>query len=237
MSIDIEKIWQESSWTVQARKLVEGLNKFPKNSKINLFLRHSHRIESNEVEDMLYLSLTRKGQEAAKRFGELLPKDRPLQLFFSISPRCRETAEEILRGFESASGSGKLKGSIRFLYSAGGKYHYFTDQVLKNPGYKFIEKWASGAFPEDKITPLAKYSTRTASVIKRKLDRAPPRCLNIYVTHDSFLVGLRTSWFSLTTKAWPSYLGGFAFCLHDNTAYLLDIDETTFQEIRFSIIY
>lgn len=40
---DTKKIWEESNWTYQVRQIIVGINKFPKDSKMILIIRHSHR--------------------------------------------------------------------------------------------------------------------------------------------------------------------------------------------------
>ena len=95
MKKDIQTIWRETDWSFQARRLIQGLNKFPHNAKIVLFLRHSHRKDSNDVTELENLGLTELGSEVAKIFGSSLPKQRLLRISRSPSPRCMETAEKI----------------------------------------------------------------------------------------------------------------------------------------------
>ena len=83
---DYKTIWREADWTFQARNIVQGLKQFPQNAKIVLFLRHSHRKESNNAKELDRLGLTEIGCEIAKIFGKSLPKERPLRLFHSPSP-------------------------------------------------------------------------------------------------------------------------------------------------------
>ena len=44
--MDTEKIWKEGEWTNEASQIIDGLKKFPDNSKIILILRHSHQNET-----------------------------------------------------------------------------------------------------------------------------------------------------------------------------------------------
>lgn len=55
---DIEKMWEESNWTYQARQIIVGINEFPKNSKIILIIRHSHRKVSRNIKELSKLGLT-----------------------------------------------------------------------------------------------------------------------------------------------------------------------------------
>ena len=95
-----EKIWEENTWTNQARNVIEGLNKFPSRSKIIILMRHSQRYEPKLVNlndlKVANMELTPLGQEIAEKFGERLPIERIIRLFHSLSNRCKETAEKIL---------------------------------------------------------------------------------------------------------------------------------------------
>jgi len=136
---DTKKIWEESNWTYQARQTIVGINEFPKNSKIILIIRHSHRKESRNIKELSKLGLTSQGHQIAKKFGESLPKKRSIRLFFSISSRCRETAEDILTGFQKKSGKGELKGPFTPLYNMGSSGDFITSQAFKYPGNQFLE--------------------------------------------------------------------------------------------------
>ena len=57
--MDTEKIWKEGEWTNEARQILDGLKKFPNNSKVILLLRHSHRNELNGLEGAQKLKLLR----------------------------------------------------------------------------------------------------------------------------------------------------------------------------------
>ena len=79
--MDIDKIWKEGDWPTEARQLINGLKKFPEDSKIILILRHSQRDEPKEIEKLLSLRLTPAGHAIAKKFGENLPNNRTIRLF------------------------------------------------------------------------------------------------------------------------------------------------------------
>ena len=78
--MDIEETWRNDDWTEQARQIITGLKEFPESSKIILILRHSHRNEPKETDKLYKLRLTHLGHEIAKKFGEHLPKNRPIRL-------------------------------------------------------------------------------------------------------------------------------------------------------------
>ncbi|MFX0012861.1 MAG: hypothetical protein ACFE9R_21305, partial [Candidatus Hermodarchaeota archaeon] len=70
---DVEKIWNEDDWTKTARDLTRAIENFPKDSKIILILRHSHRNEPSGSEKLYKLRLTPLGHDIAKKFGKELP--------------------------------------------------------------------------------------------------------------------------------------------------------------------
>ncbi|GAH10567.1 unnamed protein product, partial [marine sediment metagenome] len=67
------ELWKEHPWTKQASNIVEGMDKFPTNSKVNIILRHSQRYEPRLVDEKdlkgANMELTPLGQEVAKIFG------------------------------------------------------------------------------------------------------------------------------------------------------------------------
>ena len=221
--MDIEKIWKESKWTTQARRIIDELKKFPENSKIILILRHSQRDEPQNFEGLLKLRLTPEGHAIARKFGQKLPKDRPIRLYHSIVWRCQETAEDILSGFENIDGKGKMKGIFTPLFNLETSRDFFPNQLKTFNGYQFFYRWVAGLYPPDEITPLNKFSQKAAELILREFERAPERNIDIHVTHDFFVIALKFGWFGIPPdKKWVSYLGGFAFTFVDNNILLLD---------------
>jgi len=234
MKEDIENIWKESEWTLQAWQLIDGIKRFSENSPIFLILRHSHRIDSNDMKVMANLGLTTKGRKIARIFGCNLPINRFIRLYYSIVPRCQETAEEILKGFESNGGKGTLIGPFEPLYNIGNNSAFVMKQAFKYPGPQFINRWAAGLFPPDSITPFIKYCKNSAKDIWSRDKNISSNDINIYVTHDLILMALRLGWFGISPNTdWVSYLGGFAFILQRNKIKLLDKDKILELEMPY----
>ena len=103
---DFENLWSNSDWTQEARSLIEGINKVANESKLIMFLRHSHRESIGNLEEMANLGLTEEGKEVAKIFGSKLPAKKTLDLYYSAIARCKETAECILEGYKQLGGKG-----------------------------------------------------------------------------------------------------------------------------------
>lgn len=218
-----EKIWQEGNWTQLAKDILEGLSHFPDDSKIIIVLRHSHRKHSGDAEKLSQLALTPLGHEIAYIFGKSLPNNRPIRLYHSIVHRCVETAENILKGFEESGGKGKIIGPLEALYSIGTDPYFIINKAIQHAGKKFLNHWAAGLYPPDKITPLLEYSRASAEDIWNLLKNAPDRGIDIHITHDLSIMGFRLGWFGLSTHDWwVPFLGGFAFSFQENEILLLD---------------
>lgn len=221
--MDVEKVWQEAEWTSQARGIIQAIKKFPETTKIIVLLRHSHRDEPNELEEMYRLRLTTQGHEIAKKFGSLLPIKRHIHLFHSIVWRCQETAEDIAAGFSEVGGIPEIKGNLLVLHHAGAAPNFFINIFKKGPPIQFIYRWVVGYYSPELIMPFQEYCQKAADHIWNETKLAPEKSLNIYITHDLFILALRFGWFSLPPdNNWIPFLGGFAFGLDENKFKLYD---------------
>ncbi|MHA2392136.1 MAG: hypothetical protein ACXAEX_09195 [Promethearchaeota archaeon] len=230
--MNVEKIWEEAEWVSHARTIISNLNKFPENSKIIMVLRHSHRNEPTIMEKVHKLRLTPQGHAIAKKFGENLPKSRPIRLFHSIIWRCQETAENIHTGFTSIGGKSEIKGNLAPLYEIGIDNRSFLDQLKYRHFSEILLRWAAGFYLPEEWTPFIQYSQNAARLIWNQLDDAPDNGIDIQVTHDWHLMTLRFGWFGLPPdKRWVHFNGGFAFRFEDDHILLLDYGELKKIEI------
>ena len=224
--MDTEKIWNESDWTDQARHLIKGLKQFPEESKIILVLRHSHRDEPEGLKGAQKLRLTPQGHAIAKKFGENLPKYRPMALFHSIIWRCEETANDIHEGFENIGGTSEIKGTLLPLQTVGMKSEDFFFSEFKNvPFFDIFYRWVVGFYSPDVWTPFMEYCQSTANVILDQVIDSPENGLNIFVSHDFNTMFFRFGWFGLRPEKWVKFLGGFAFAIEEDQTLLLDYGE------------
>ena len=224
--MDVEKIWNEGEWTRMARDMTRAIQDFPKDSRIILILRHSHRNEPTDSEKLYKLRLTPLGHEIAKKFGNELPPSRSIRIFHSVVWRCQETAEDILEGFEKVSGVGEIKGHLEILYNIGASPNFF-DRLFKEEDpfdpTRFLHLWAVSYFSPDEIKPFQEYSKKAAEIIWNTLKNAPKNALDIHVSHDLFIIALRYGWFGLPPPTeWIPFLGGFAFSIHNNILNVFD---------------
>ena len=224
--MNIEEIWEQADWASQARNIITTLNQFPKDSKIILVLRHSHRNEPKPLENVNKLRLTPQGHAIAEKFGEGLPISRTIRLFHSVIWRCEETAVNIHNGFKKIGGESEFLEIFEPLHNMG----INNRAVLKNfKNYKFREimyLWAVGFFHSKDWEPFISYCQNTAQLISKHLKDAPEKGINIYITHDWHLMSLRFGWFGLPPDLqWVKFLGGFAFIFEDDHFLLLERDE------------
>ncbi len=224
--MDTEKIWKEGEWTNEARQIVAGLKKFPDNSKIILILRHSHRNEPTTLEKAQKLRLTPQGHAIAKKFGENLPSSRSVKIFHSIIWRCEETAKNIHEGFNNIGGTSELKGELKPLQSVGiADREFFLNEFNNVPFFDIFYRWVVGFYNPDVWTPFIEYCQSTAHIIQDQVKNSPKNGLDIFVTHDLNLMGLKFGWFGIPPKKWVKFLGGFAFTIEKDQILLLDNGE------------
>ncbi len=210
--MDVDKIWKEADWTLEARQIIEGLRKFPTDAKIILLLRHSQRNEPELFDKDADLNLTPQGRKIAKYFGKKLPKNRIIRLFHSKADRCMETAIKIINGFKEIGGEAELKGPLLPLYRIGISFDSFSEQNKKYPILEIFHRWSAGLYSPELWTPLIPYSQEAADIMWTQVETAPENTIDIHVTHDLHLLALRFGWFGIPpNKDWISYLGGFAF--------------------------
>lgn len=232
--MDINKIWKDADWPSEARQIIEGLKKFPDNSKIILILRHSQRNEPKDFDIDADLNLTLLGRKIAKIFGEKLPKDKPIRMFHSKTDRCKDTAEEIFNGFKEIGGEAVLKGNLIPLSRIGIRLEFFLEENKKYDILKIFNRWTAGLYSPELWSPLIPYCQKAAQVIWTQIDNAPEKALDIHVTHDLHLLTLRLGWFGIPPgKEWINYLGGFAFSFIEDKILLFNSNKLIHVEIPY----
>ena len=224
--MDTEKIWKEGEWTNEARQIIDGLKKFPDNSKIILILRHSHRNEAKALESAQKTRLTPQGHAIAKKFGESLPSNRSIKIFNSIIWRCEETANNIHEGFKNIGGTSEVKGVLEPLQSIGiTNRQFFLNEFNNVPVFDIFFRWAVGVYSPNDWTPFNEYCQSSAHIILDQVKNSPENGLDIFVTHDFNIMALRFGWFALPPKKWVKFLGGFAFTIEEDQILLLDYED------------
>ena len=220
-------LWKERPWTKQASNIVEGMDEFPTNSKVNIILRHSQRYEPRLVDEKdlkgANMELTPLGQEVAKIFGESLPKERIVRLFHSPSNRCKVTAEKIYQGFKEIKGKGNLIGECNALYGIGINTQSYLDEFNRYKNYQVILRYLAGIYSPDLWPPANLFYQKSGEQIWSQIESTSEGGLNIFVTHDFHTMIFRFGWFGLPPDdRWINFLGGFAFSIMDDHILLLD---------------
>jgi broad specificity phosphatase PhoE len=224
--MDTKKIWKEGEWTNEARQIIDGLKEFPDNSKIILILRHSHRNEPEAFQGGHKLRLTPQGHAIAKKFGENLPRRRPIKIFHSIIWRCEETAIDIHEGFKNSGGESEIMGDLIPLANVGiNDKQFFMEVFNKGSVMDSFYRWVVGFYDPNDWTPFLEYCKSTAHLFLDQVKNSPENGLFIFVTHDLNLLALRFGWFGLPPMKWVKFLGGFAFTIEAEQTLLLDYGE------------
>jgi broad specificity phosphatase PhoE len=229
----IPEDWTYKEWTQKAYQLLNGISKFPKEGKIILLIRHSQRYHSGNIRTDSKDLLTPLGHKYAKLFGRYLPQNRPIRLFHSKIERCKQTAENIINGFNHHAESAELIGSLDVLYDINITPENFYREATKYSWDRLLYRWAAGLYPPEIIPPLQEYAKKSADIIWNQLENAPPKTLDIHITHDLILLILRLGWFGLPLEAWPWYLTGFAFTFEDDEISLYDFNQLKSIEIPY----
>jgi hypothetical protein len=221
------KIWEESAWTAQTRWIIEGLSKFPADSKITIVMRHSQRNEPEMVNETdlkkANMELTPLGKDMAKLFGEKLPLKEPVRLFHSPRNRCKETAEKIYQGFSEINGKGFIIGECEALLGIGINMQSFLDEYNKYGAQQVILRYLAGIYPPDQWSPALPFYQKGGQQIWSQIENIPEGGINIFISHDFHISIFRFGWFGLPPdERWIDYLGGFAFSIIEDHILLLD---------------
>jgi broad specificity phosphatase PhoE len=176
-------------------------------------VRHSHRETLRNHEDMLSGGLTELGKTMSKEMGRRIPTHRKAHLFFSIVPRCYETAEAISEGFIQAGGEVIDMDPLPTL--VGPEYTDNTVWKNLNPNgdnvTEFVNQWASGEF-EGRIESFNKFQERLIDDTLRRFASLKENQGHIHVTHDLALMCAKRALSGriLTEEDREPYLGGVA---------------------------
>ena len=215
-------------WMEQAEILLNHITKFPHDSKIIMMLRHSEREPLSPIKKNRDLQLTENGYRAARIFGENLPLTRHVRIFYSIVDRCRNTALNIMEGFQGKGGQPIDGGVLEPLYSLKAiRDEFFKDELQSFSLLEIMNRWINEQYNSNDIESVKTYSERAATLIWRKLNELSfEGGIDIHVSHEVLLMALRSGWFSLSPdNKWTEFLGGFAFTFNKDHILLLDFDE------------
>jgi len=203
--------WESFEWLSETRQLLKWVNQVNVRTPMMLVVRHSHREESNNVQELRMKELTPLGHRMAMRFGEKLPFGRDIKLFYSSHVRCVQTARDIAEGYRSIGGSTELVSDIRVLLGPFGSGQKIAEQIMEGGGAAFVIKWSEGQLSADTIEPIELFRDRFIAEIVGRFALAKTHELQVHVTHDLVIMGARLVLLKTqpTGSNWSRFLGGF----------------------------
>ena len=75
---------------------------------------------------------------------------------------------------------------------------------------EYFFKWASIRYLPDEIIPTLKFARNCAEILKRDLGAAGPRSMEVYVSHDTWVMALMYHWFGMGPPPdWVRFMDGF----------------------------
>jgi broad specificity phosphatase PhoE len=203
-------------WGGPALKLLSHCRNLDPGLPAAMHVRHSERPRINNQDD-LHALLNERGKEAARDFGSRLPGGRLYRLHHSYFDRARETAEGILLGIEDAGGEAEMVGTVDLetILDLERYNHYFERDFLQGDtpesATDYFFKWASNRYPPDEIVPTLEFAQRCADLLKKDLGSRGPRSMEVYISHDTWVMALMYHWFGMgPPPGWVRFMDGFA---------------------------
>lgn len=208
--MDMDNEWDREEWLDDAKNLINWTSNLEKDPAL-LMIRHSHRVESDSVDELKTLELTDLGHRMAVAFGQRLPIDRPVRVFYTPIDRTKQTAQGIVHGLREINGDVKLECRLCTLLGPMGDPDRFISLSLDIGFANFFNQWISGNIEPDILEPLQDYIKRLVPMTLGELTKVQENVLNIYVTHDLTIMTARFAFFGIKTdnKSLIPFLGGF----------------------------
>ena len=222
--------WNTLEWLNNAKGLVHWAGNNSNTGAIMLVVRHSHREDSQEVQQLLKMRLTELGHKMAFQFGRESPSLQRVEISYSRHHRCHETAKDIAKGYNSRNVKAKLVSDIRVLLGPQGNGNRIGHEMLSLEGPEFINRWAAGQLSAATIEPIEEFGKVFITETIGRLRRASSNTMHIHVTHDLVIMGARNILFGTiaTKENWTPFLGGFGvirqgnqLCAYENGGELI----------------
>ncbi|TFG31096.1 histidine phosphatase family protein [Candidatus Thorarchaeota archaeon] len=228
--------WEREEWIHGAKTLLSWLQNLEQELPVMLLVRHSHRDVLRDQKDMLGQGLTELGKKLSIEFGRRLPLSRKIHLFFSIVPRCYETAEAIAHGFSEQGGEIIDMDPLPTLV----RPEYTQQEVWKNlqPNgenvTEFVNRWAEKEF--DGIEPFDDFKMRLIDDTLTRLLRLSEPQMHVHVTHDLSLMASKRMFFNrpLEWEDREPFLGGLCVTIRNGKPILFVSDRE--EPVRSSLL-
>ena len=93
---------------------------------------------------------------------------------------------------------------------------------------EYFFKWASIRYLPDEIIPTLKFARNCAEILKRDLGAAGPRSMEVYVSHDTWVMALMYHWFGMGPPPdWVRFMDGFVLQITGSKFNVYSRDSTT----------
>jgi hypothetical protein len=189
---------------------------------IAFIIRHAERDPIEKMVNALEPRLTPQGKTNAFNLGTMLAHLCPINIYHSPVPRCRQTAECILKGINSLNQRAEIAG---YLLELGGPYitgnwDAVVAAIEKHGQTNFIRKWFDNELPGTLIMSLKQAAHVQLKILLDQLSSAQTSFLN--VTHDWNIMILREYFFKLRHEeiGIPDYLDGLFAYVSDGQLFL-----------------
>lgn len=186
-----EAEWESLDWLSEPRRLLKWTHQVNSRAPMMLVIRHSHREDSNNVQELRMKELTPLGHRMALKFGENLPLGRHVRIFYSSHVRCVQTASNIAEGYRATGGKADLISDIRVLLGPFGSGQKIAEQMMEGGGAAFVIKWSERQLSADTIESIELFRDRFTAEIVGRFALAKTHELQVYVTHDLVIMGAR----------------------------------------------
>ncbi len=195
------------AWGESARSLLVSAKELEPGKPAIIHIRHTERPGITGANSNVLLS-TPEGKAAAVEFGESLPAGRSYRLYHTVVDRSRETAEAIRDGIRSRGSRAIMAGEFPFRTSFNPQaMDDYIDRVIKRCGdedvavAEMMNRWLAGLSPPEVFRPSGEFARMIAEYAIIRLETAPPDCVDIYVTHDTWVGACLFHWFGLPMPA------------------------------------
>ena len=213
--------WKSLDWLNDAKQLINLVQKQKRDDRLVLVIRHSHREDAKDAQELSEKHITELGHRMAFCFGRKLPTGREVELYFIGLPRCQETAQEICKGYIDSGGNATFVSGIQINLVPQGSEDRIGDEMMKGDSAEFLKRWIDGKISSDNIIPCEEFKKRFLKEALGHMRGVSSNSLHIYVTHDLQVMALRSTLFRTTpsNENWTPYLGGFGMALKNNEVY------------------
>jgi len=184
-------------------------------------IRHSIRGKPVNQDSYYDIPLLPIGRKKAFEFGMNLPNTRPIRIFYSPVPRCKETATCIEEGVSSNHGLATLMGKRDFL---GPEFMLNPNKMIRmirEMGLlEFARKWLDEEVSKQIMySPHIVVSNILNGVVESlgEYNKSEP-VVDVHVAHDWNVLCLRAMLLKVRHEevGWPKYLDGVILTQHED---------------------